>query len=248
MHDVTARMKNAWNARARKDAYFYVETQFWNHDQAEFFALGEARAAALIDPVLAAHGLGGPGQSAIDLGCGVGRFTQALGRRFGTVIGLDVSEAMVAQAKTAAGDCRNLSFRASDGLLLPVPAGSADFIWSYEVLQHMPSHAVIASNLREVARALRPAGFALLHFRTAHAYPAPLWHLARGLPAPLLALAKRALGRDPLTADAAWRGARPLAPAQIRRLCAAAGLKTVALSEDATHRPGTRMFALLQPA
>jgi len=248
MSDISSRMKTAWNRRARRDAYFYVETQFWNQDKAAFFALGEARAVTLIDPVLSAHRIGGPGAAAIDLGCGVGRFTQALGRRFGAVIGLDVSEDMVALATEAARGLPGLSFMATNGIALPLPTGSADFIWSYEVIQHMPSHDVILSNLREVARTLRPAGYALLHFRTAHAYPAALWHIARLLPAPLMRALKRAAGKDPLTADASWRGASPVSKAKIRQMCKAAALTIVEFQEDPTHRPGTRIFALLRRA
>jgi SAM-dependent methyltransferase len=246
MSDISSRMKTAWNSRARRDAYFYVETTFWNNDKAAFFALGEARSVTLIDPVLNAHGIAGAGATAIDLGCGVGRFTQALGRRFGTVIGLDVSEDMVTQARSAAHGLPGLSFTATDGMAMPLPDASADFIWSYEVFQHMPSHDVMLSNLREVARTLRPARYALLHFRTAHAYPAALWHIARLMPPPLMRALKQALGKDPLTADASWRGASPVSRTAIQEMCKAAALEIVEFLEDPTHRPGTRIFALLR--
>jgi SAM-dependent methyltransferase len=248
MPDIRRKMKDAWNARAEKDAYFYVETRFWNNDRPAFFALGEERAALLIDPLLDERGVDGAGKTAIDLGCGVGRFTQALARRFDRVVGLDVSESMVAQAREAAVAFRNLVFMAGDGITLPVADKEADFIWSYEVFQHMPSYTVIRRTLKEISRVLRPAGIGLLHFRTAQAYPRLLWHIARLAPTPLMRAAKRALGKDPETADDSWRGARPLTRAKIEAFCLTAGLRVIMFRDDPTHEPGSRVFAVVERA
>jgi ubiquinone/menaquinone biosynthesis C-methylase UbiE len=51
-----------------------------------------------------------------------------------------------------------IEFLASDGVSLPQEANSADFVWSYEVFQHMPSHDIVMGNLREVQRILKPTG------------------------------------------------------------------------------------------
>ena len=61
----------------------------WKLD--EFFATGEAEIAQVLE---VASGLGYPEryEQALDFGCGVGRLTNALARRFGEVIGIDISQ------------------------------------------------------------------------------------------------------------------------------------------------------------
>jgi ubiquinone/menaquinone biosynthesis C-methylase UbiE len=241
-------MKAAWNRRAQCDAYYYVETAHWDKKPDKFFALGEERAKVLIDPVLEKLKITGTGKTAVDIGCGVGRFTRALGRRFDKVIGVDVSEDMIAQAKADNKFMENLSFLEGDGISFPIMDNTADFVWSYEVFQHMPSHGVIRSNLRETARILHKDGYGLIHFRSAHKYPPILWHIAALTPEWMITTAKRLLGKDPLTGDKAWRGAKPVRSDDIRAMCEDTGLRVVEFCEDPTHAPGTRTFAVIQIA
>ena len=161
-------MKTAWNQRAAHDPFRYVETVFWDGNIDNFFALGEERARTVIDPVLDTYRIPAAAQAALDLGCGVGRFSRALAGRFDEVACIDVSEGMIQTALDANRDVDNLRFFATDGLFFPLGEDSIDFVFSYEVLQHMPSHAVVAANLRETARVLRPGGHALIHFKTAY--------------------------------------------------------------------------------
>ena len=64
----------------------------------EFFATGEAEFAHVSR---VAETLGRPGRRgrALDFGCGVGRLTRALGERFESAIGVDISAGMVEQAR-----------------------------------------------------------------------------------------------------------------------------------------------------
>lgn len=239
-------MKKAWNERANRDPFFYVETELWDHDKGKFFELGQARAKELIDPVLAKYKIDPGDKTAVDVGCGVGRFTQALGLRFAKAVGVDVSEVMVEQAKIAAAEFSNLEFVSGDGVALPCPSDSADFVWSYEVFQHMPSHEVVKSNLREVSRILRSGALGLVHFRTAHEYPTILWHIAKFTPTPIIQALKSRFGKDPLTADDSWRGAKPLPKDTIARFCQGAGLRVIEFLDDPTHAPGSRTFAVVR--
>lgn len=244
----TKDMKQAWNERANRDPFFYVETELWDHDRDKFFELGRERAKQLIDPVLAKYQIDPVGKTAIDIGCGVGRFTQALGARFTKAIGLDVSDVMVEKARTAAAAFDNLEFHAGNGVVFPCASDSADFVWSYEVFQHMPSHDVVKANLVEVARILRPAALGLVHFRTAHEYPTILWHIAKFVPTSVLQKMKVLLGKDPLTADQSWRGAKPLPKKTIAQFCTAAGLVPIEFLDDPTHAAGSRTFVVVRRA
>jgi hypothetical protein len=112
----------------------------------------------------------------------------------------------------------------------------------------MPSHDVVKANLVEVARILRPSALGLIHFRTAHEYPTILWHIAKFVPTPVIQRLKMMLGKDPLTADTSWRGAKPLPKNTIADFCVAAGLKPIEFLDDPTHAPGSRTFAVVQRA
>lgn len=247
-----AAMKRGWNERARKDAFFYVETAHWDGDVDAFFALGEERATLLVDPVLPRLSRPAGEASALDLGCGVGRLSRALAARFESVVGVDVSDEMVRRAAelNPAERHPNLRFESSDGLTLPLPAESIDFVFSYEVFQHMPSHAVILSNLHEVRRVLRPSGTALLHLATAPRVRRPSRSaIGRRLPGWLVRALKRfVLRQDPFVADASFRGAAPLAPDRLRALLAEARLELVELRDDPTHAPGSRTFVVARPS
>jgi len=236
-------MRRGWNARAARNPYFYVETSYWNGNIERFFALGEESARLLIDPILARlepeRGL------ALDLGCGVGRFSRALARRFDRVVAVDVSDQMLAEAKRQqfSHDCKNVTFKKSDGVALPIADDSVDFVWSYEVFQHIPTHRAIEANIAEVGRVLRPAGTAMIHFKTGYQRPR-LHAVLRHLPQWAIALAMRITRQDPLMADRAFRGAPPLSREQIETMLGKGGLPVLEIFNDPTHPDGTRAFAI----
>lgn len=232
----------AWNNRAEKDAYHYIET---NLDRERFFEVGEERARILIDPVLSKFGFEESNTVAVDIGCGLGRFTQVLGRRFSKVAGIDVSDSMITQAKATMSGVPNLEFFVSDGVSFPQAENSVDFAWSYEVFQHMPTNDVIRSNVQETARILRPGGYGLLHFKSAYENPTALGRISRLFPNSWVQAIKRLLGKNSLTDDQAWRGAKPLSKRAIQAMCEDAGLKVAEFRDDPTHKAGTRTFAVV---
>lgn len=242
-------MRENWDRRARLNPWHYVDTQFAG-DRAAFFAVGEERTRLLIDPVLDAYGV--DRGVALDLGCGLGRFTQQLCTRFREVVGVDVSPCMIEQAATLGremrGDQCSLSFCASDGSSIPSEAAQVDFVWSYEVFQHMPARAVQQASLSAIGRVLRSNGIGLVHFRCAYSRAALLHRLALCVPTWFVRAAKRVVGKDPQTADAAWRGARPISRAEFANMCRRVGLISAEFRPDPTHATGSRLFAVVRKA
>lgn len=238
-------MKTAWEARSRKSPFFYVETAHWDGNVERFFELGEVRSGILIDPILTSHPDIERGIAA-DIGCGLGRFTRSLGSRFDRAIGVDVSAGMVEKAKELNNEIDNIDFVEGDGVSFPINDKSIDFLWSYEVFQHMPTHEIVLSNLKEVKRVLHNTGRAFIHFRTEQESSSLSRGLSNYLPTWILRLLKQVSGKDPLTADMAWRGAAPLSQPEIKNLCTIAGLTIISLHDDPTHPPGSRVFALLR--
>jgi SAM-dependent methyltransferase len=241
-------MREKWDLRARRDAVAYIESNRDVPDLEAFFALGEHFAEVLADPVLGGVTRG----RALDLGCGLGRITRALARRFEEVVGVDVSAEMVQRAEELhpPAEFPTMSFHATDGVHLPVEDESFDFVFSYEVFQHLPSRDVMQANLGEVARALRPDGHALIHVHRAPG-AAAYWleRAKRAVPDPTWARLKRLVGRgEPLTSDLTFRGTAPFRRTDIEELWTSAGLKVTELRDDPTHEPAQRVLVLARPA
>jgi SAM-dependent methyltransferase len=78
---------------------------------------------------------------ALDFGCGVGRLAIPLARKAEAVVGVDVSEGMLAEARLNAErmSLKNLSFVRGDDTLSAVE-GTFDFLNSLIVFQHIPPH------------------------------------------------------------------------------------------------------------
>jgi malonyl-CoA O-methyltransferase len=90
----------------------------------------------------------------MDLGCGTGYFTRALGARFGESAGfaLDIAEGMLNHARPRGGAAH---FIAGDAERLPLQAASCDLVFSSLAVQWC---ADFASVLSEAHRVLKPGG------------------------------------------------------------------------------------------
>jgi len=101
--------------------------------------------------LLASHNIA----AVVDLGCGTGRFTQALAQTFdASVIGIDPSEKMLAQAK-AKPIAERVSFANGAGERIPCDDASADLIFASMAFHHFSSPHQTA---KECHRVLRKGG------------------------------------------------------------------------------------------
>ncbi len=122
----------------------------------EFLATGEREVERLME---LSDRLGVPmaRTAALDYGCGVGRITRALASRFETVVGLDISAAMVARAAALNGDLPNARFQLTSGVDLDVLGTERfDLVYCALVLQHLPSHRLIEATIGRLASVLAP--------------------------------------------------------------------------------------------
>lgn len=92
----------------------------------------------------------------LDLGCGSGLDIPLLAARGLTIVGLDISSALLRIARSEAPDVAGRLLR-GDMRALPLASGCLDGVWADGSLHHLPRAALIEA-LREVARVLRPAG------------------------------------------------------------------------------------------
>jgi SAM-dependent methyltransferase len=153
-------LKRDWEALAQRDALSAILTDEsksggkW--DVPQFMATGDAEIEAVLQHLKSLGLQPDPGATVLDFGCGVGRLTQALARRFPSCVGLDISQEMITQANALNqyGHCR---YVVSTTPQLPLADESCSFIYSNLVLQHMGRRFAV-NYLREFTRVLAPGG------------------------------------------------------------------------------------------
>ena len=184
-----------WDRAARDDAMWHIATGA-AADAETFFASGRQET----DTFLAHAGIvPDKSQTVLEIGCGMGRMTARLAELYGSVLALDVSPEMLVRAREALADRDNISYQLVAGSdLSGVDDGSVDAVFSYIVLQHVPTVDGQLQYLRETRRVLRPGGVAAIQIRSATT-------IARGLDW-AGHLRHRVQGHH--TFDKAWRGAR----------------------------------------
>jgi SAM-dependent methyltransferase len=179
----------AWERFGKEDPYFGVladekfATAMIDENRDAFFATGAAAARRILRDYEAHFG-SLPRGRALDHGCGVGRLSLPLAKEFAEVLGLDVSQSMVAEARLNADRAgrQNLNFALADDALSHA-IGAFDFVNSLMVLQHVP----VRRGLRILSRLLAkvgPAGGFHVHvsIRTDRLRSRSLWWLSHHIP------------------------------------------------------------------
>jgi ubiquinone/menaquinone biosynthesis C-methylase UbiE len=155
-------LKRDWEDLGRVDPLWAVLTdpgrRFRKWDRAEFLASGAAEVARVMQT---AQELELPRQrgAALDFGCGVGRVTRPLADHFRCCVGVDISEAMISQAREWHRDAPRCRFVVNTrGDLRLFDDRSFDLVYSNVVLQHLPSSRLMASYITECIRILADGG------------------------------------------------------------------------------------------
>lgn len=157
-------IKKNWDAFGKADPLWAINTHpdkkdgQWN--EKEFFEIGEKEMEEQF-LYLDQKGIPVNHARALDFGCGVGRITQPLARRFDEVEGVDCARSMIEKANSYnnhPGNCRYTLNERSD--LSIFPDNHFDFIYSIWTLQHMPPELSFIY-IREFVRTLAPGGVAV---------------------------------------------------------------------------------------
>ncbi len=149
-----------WDSLAEKDALWAILTDAnrangkWEIE--EFMATGDAEIQTVMDHLTRINCIPTTNGAALDFGCGVGRLTQPMARRFTSCIGVDISREMIQRA-VLLNRHANCRYVASSEISLPFVDESFSFIYSNIVLQHVP-RGLAAEYLREFVRVLAPGG------------------------------------------------------------------------------------------
>jgi SAM-dependent methyltransferase len=206
----------------------------------DVFAGDPSRGESELDALFGRLGADPRGGTCIEVGCGPGRMTKHLAKRFDHVLALDVSPAMLAQARANAPD-DNVEMKEISGERLDgVAGGSANVLVCYLVLQHLPRRELVLRYFAEFARVLKPSGQAFVQLPILDEGALPrVWRALRASLVPLTAF------RGP-TSSASFRGNR-LTRHELEHGLENAGLRIVSrdTGPDAPYRFSHDVFLRL---
>lgn len=134
------------------------------HDPAQAIAAFDG-IRAMFGPLMASHDevtfdelQPSPGDHVLDLGCGLGHYSERLTERVGPngrVVGVDLSHVYIEEAKRRSRGTGIVEYRQADAMDLPFPDASFDAVHVHRVLAYVadPDKAIT-----EALRVLRPGG------------------------------------------------------------------------------------------
>lgn len=206
-----------------------------------FFATGEGEISGAFD---VARELGRPGRygRALDFGCGLGRLSRALAKRFERCVGVDVSPRMLENARRLNGDVTNCEFVLNaQPDLRQFDDDSFDVVYSSIVLQHLPAQDEVERFIAEFVRVAAPGGLVIFQI------PSTISIRYRLQPRRRLYRLLRAAGLSP---QSLYRfglnpiSVRALGEDRIAELVAAGGGSILRAVDDASvpQLPGRRYF------
>ena len=131
------------------------------------YALGnpDLLRAATADVVarMAEWGLLGAKARVLEVGCGIGRFVEAVAPKVTAVTGLDVSEGMIARARERCAGLPNVRLAVSSGRDLGgVPDAGMDLVLAADVFPYLVQAGLAERHVGEAARVLAPGGHLLV--------------------------------------------------------------------------------------
>lgn len=179
----------AWERFGREDPYYGVlaEERFASANisdhRDDFFESGRGFVGALIRRYESRFG-NLPRERALDHGCGVGRLTLPFANEFASVVGIDISPSMLAEAGENARrlEIPNVEFALADDALSNA-GGEFDFVNSYITLQHIPVRRGLPILWRLIDK-VGPGGGFHVHFsvRTDGLPSRALWWASHHIP------------------------------------------------------------------
>lgn len=95
----------------------------------------------------------------IEVACGPGLIARGMASRVGSVVGLDLTPAMIEKARADAAGVENVSFELGDATALDLPDDSLDGAITRFSLHHIPGPVRV---LEEMRRVVKPGGYVVI--------------------------------------------------------------------------------------
>jgi ubiquinone/menaquinone biosynthesis C-methylase UbiE len=215
-------LQSTWHSLGKQNAKWAVlsDKKQWNNE--EFFATGRREIKRVL-AVLKAHGVVLPRQSRVmDFGSGVGRLSQALGKHFDEVVGVDIAESMVVEANRL-NSMKNVSFKhVTSGDLKAFKDGSFDLVFTDIVFQHMENEYALRY-MQDMYRILKKGGVLVFQLPS---HPQNTWKgaLIKALPDTVLTRLRKGMEMHPIPKR------------QVLQHLAKIGYEVIAVEHDSNHK------------
>jgi len=206
-------MREDWDARAKENAMYYIDTRCESWEIDAFFERGREEALVLVQPVLEYLEFKPTGKRILEIGCGIGRLFPGFAELFDEIWGVDISAEMVRQGRELCPVLHARFVLGNGEDLSGLESEYFDYCFSYLVFQHIPDLNILWKYLDEVYRVLKPAGAFQLHFRASSSLKSKV---LRRLPEGLRSLAQRFRNRYDPGELITWTGVA-VSPQQVTR-------------------------------
>lgn len=154
---LAALMRDEWNRRVSHDYRYWMSDGVDSDEQ--MWRVGERDISLLFRRL---PQFGQKEKVALEIGCGVGRLLRASANRYKKVIGLDISDKALSEARRLLSDLNNVEFLQGNGDdLQPLADNSIDLVYAFASLSSMPV-SVFTRYLCDTARVLRLGGHAAI--------------------------------------------------------------------------------------
>jgi len=138
----------------------------WTREDLErFFAKGQFIYDLFLRPVIERNGLNREDAFIVEYGSGMGRILRAVNAAGFKCAGIDISPTMLKYSSLLVPQVPQLLALGEHGHC-DIPTGSADLVYSFAVMQHIPTLKNVRTAIAEMSRMLKPGGLLKLHFRT----------------------------------------------------------------------------------
>jgi SAM-dependent methyltransferase len=149
------KQKQLWEKLAEKNSMYYIFTSKGRGITKEQFRESGKQAYKkyiLEDERIEKKGI------ILDLGCGTGRITEFMAADFDEVIGMDISNRMIAEGRERLKGKDNVRLMETDGQSVPIISNSVDFVFSYLVFQHIKTREMVERSFKDIHRVLKRGG------------------------------------------------------------------------------------------
>ena len=169
--------KLSWEDKAKENPLFAVMSaerfadkgsnpEDWSaEDLQAFFAKGQFMFDNFLRPVIERIPLRPENTFIVEYGSGMGRILKAVKAAGFECAGIDISPTMLGYSRQLVPEVSRLALLDKYGHC-DIPDTSADFVYSYAVIQHISVLSSVRSAIAEMCRILKPGGILKLQFRT----------------------------------------------------------------------------------
>jgi SAM-dependent methyltransferase len=165
----------SWEEKAKINPLFAVMSsedfvnvgaeKWTDEDLEKFFTKGQFLFDVFINPILKRLQLNKKEAFIVEYGSGMGRILKAINAAGYNCAGIDISPTMLKYSRMLVPEATNLVCIDEQGNC-DIPSDSADFVYSYAVIQHIQKLSLVKKSLSEICRILKLGGYLKFQYRS----------------------------------------------------------------------------------